>query len=75
MGVLACLVSELLASHSSPPELGLSSPRLAKVRKVRDGRDPPIGRHESYQREQEVVDALNKLDKLGPARLQNDLVD
>ena len=27
------------------------------------------------EHKQEVVDALNKLDKLGPARLQNDLVD
>ena len=31
--------------------------------------------HECGEREQEVVDALSKLDKLGPARLQNDLVD
>ena len=48
MGVLACLVGELLASRSSSTELGLSSPRLAKARKVRDGRDPPIERHEAY---------------------------
>ena len=27
------------------------------------------------ERKQEVVDALNKLNKLGPARLQNNLVD
>ena len=27
------------------------------------------------EQEQEVVDVLSKLDKLGPAHLQNDLVD
>ena len=54
MGVLACLVGKLLASRSSPPELGLSSPRLAKARKVRDGQDPPIERHKAYQHEMVV---------------------
>ena len=40
-------------------------PEKALLRRIR----------ECGEREQEVVDALSKLDKLGPARLQNDLVD
>ena len=40
-------------------------PEKALLRRIRD----------CGEREQEVVEALSKLDKLGPARLQNDLVD
>ncbi|PIL29076.1 hypothetical protein GSI_09124 [Ganoderma sinense ZZ0214-1] len=40
-------------------------PEKALLRRIR----------ECGEREQEVADALSKLDKLGPARLQNDLVD
>ena len=40
-------------------------PEKALLRRIRE-----CGEHE-----QEVVDALSKLDKLGPAHLQNNLVD
>ncbi|PIL31772.1 hypothetical protein GSI_06476 [Ganoderma sinense ZZ0214-1] len=40
-------------------------PKKALLRRIR----------ECGEREQEVADVLSKLDKLGPARLQNDLVD